>query len=185
MLSACATQAPIVPSGPPGPISQHDREEFYDLRGATADDLHAQIRRWGAANGDLDMAALTRAEFKSNLKYRQEAPGNCPMNEARIDVEIVTSLPRWHPPAEASDDLRRRWQDFDRAIRLHEHGHHEFAEQEAKELSAALQALKVERCEDMNAAAQKANDRIAKKYQDLNDDYDKKTGHGKTQGAVL
>jgi len=185
VLSACVTPAPVAPTAPPGPISQHDRDEFYELRGATADDLRAQIRKWGAANGDADMAALTRAEFKSSLKFRQEAPDNCPMNEAGIDLEIITSLPRWHPPSDASDDLRRRWQDFDRAIRLHEHGHYEFAQQEARELSSALQALKVEHCEDMNAAAQKANDRIARKYQDLNDEYDRKTGHGRTQGAVL
>lgn len=55
-----------------------------------------------------------------------------------------------------------------------------------KEIEAALLAAKpASNCEDLAVAANSTAEAIVKKFQKLDQDYDRKTGHGGSQGATL
>ena len=51
---------------------------------------------------------------------------------------------------------------------------------------AALQALKpASNCEDLDKAANAAGEQVIAKYRKLDADYDRRTDHGRNQGATL
>ena len=82
--------------------------------------------------------------------------------------------------------LKTRWQQFTDALKRHEDGHKDHGVAAGREIEAALLAAKpASNCEDLAASANSAADAIVKNYQKLDQEYDRKTGHGRTQGAAL
>jgi predicted secreted Zn-dependent protease len=56
----------------------------------------------------------------------------------------------------------------------------------AKEIEAAVLAVKpASNCEDLELAANTAAQTILMKYQALDEEYERKTDHGRSQGATL
>ena len=56
----------------------------------------------------------------------------------------------------------------------------------AKEIEAVALAVKpAGNCEDLELAANSAARAVVAKYQALDEEYDRKTGHGRNQGATL
>jgi predicted secreted Zn-dependent protease len=82
--------------------------------------------------------------------------------------------------------LKTRWQQFADALKRHEDDHKDHGLAAGKEIEAALLAAKPEsNCEDLAAAANSVAEAIVTKYQKVDQDYDRKTDHGRSQGATL
>jgi predicted secreted Zn-dependent protease len=61
-----------------------------------------------------------------------------------------------------------------------------FQPRSGKEIDAAVLAVKpASNCEDLATGANAAAEAIVAKYQALDAEYDRKTDHGRSQGAVL
>jgi len=71
-------------------------------------------------------------------------------------------------------------------LQRHEDGHKEHGLKAGREIEAAVLAVKpASNCEDLESAANTAAQAIVSKYQALDEEYDRKTDHGRNQGVNL
>ena len=72
------------------------------------------------------------------------------------------------------------------ALLRHEDRHKEHGLRAGKEIEAALLAAKPgSNCQDMQNAANAIAEQIVAKYQERDEDYDRQTRHGQSEGASL
>jgi predicted secreted Zn-dependent protease len=186
VLAACATAWSI---GAP-PVSAEPlvriHTSYYYVDGPSAAVLAAQIDQNGPAGADgRRYAGKTKWDVQWKFKHEQHGV-TCAMKGVAVAVGVAQTLPRWRSEKKGVAALKTRWQQFADALKRHEDGHKDHGLAAGREIEAALLASKpAGNCEDLAAGANAAAEAIVKKYQILDQDYDRKTGHGRTEGAVL
>jgi predicted secreted Zn-dependent protease len=159
---------------------------YYYIDGPSATVLAAQIDQHGPAGADGKRSAgKTKWDVQWKFKHAQQGI-TCTMKDVAVAVGIAQTLPKWRGEAKGAPTLKTRWQQFSDALARHEDGHKQHGLAAAREIEAALLAAKpASNCEDLAVAANSTADAVVKKYQKLDEDYDRKTGHGRSQGATL
>ena len=186
VLLACAT----VWSMAPPPVASEPlvrvHTSYYYVDGPSATVLAAQIEQNGPRGAD-GKRYVGKTKWDVQWKFKHEQSGvTCEMKEVAVAVGVAQTLPKWRSEKKGVAALKTRWQQFTDALKRHEDGHKDHGIAAGKEIEAALLAAKpASNCEDLAASANSAADVIVKKYQKLDQEYDRKTGHGRTQGAAL
>lgn len=159
---------------------------YYYVDGSSATVLAAQIDQNGPPDaGGKRYAGITKWDVQWKFKHEQQGVA-CTMKGVAVAVGIAQTLPKWRGEAKGAPALKTRWQQFADALARHEDGHKQHGLAAGKEIEAALLAAKpASNCEDLAVAANSAAEAIVKRYQKLDEDYDHKTGHGRSQGATL
>jgi predicted secreted Zn-dependent protease len=159
---------------------------YYYVNGPSASVLAAQIDRNGPPGADGKRYA-GKTKWDVQWKFRHEQHGaTCSMKEVAVAIGVAQTLPKWRNEAKGAAALKTRWQQFVDALKRHEDGHKDHGLAAGKEIQAALLSAKpVSNCEDLAAAANSVAEAIVTKYQKLDQDYDRKTDHGRSQGATL
>ena len=159
---------------------------YYYVDGASASVLAAQIDRTGPAGADGKRYA-GKTKWDVQWKFNHDQRGEtCTIKQVAVAIGIAQTLPKWRGEAKGAAALRTRWRQFVEALARHEDGHKQHGVAAGKEVEAALMAAKpAGNCEDLAAAANAAAEAIVQRYQKLDEDYDRKTGHGRSQGATL
>lgn len=180
ILFACAVliAMPVVPAAGEPLVRLHT--SYYYIDGPSATVLAAQLDQNGPPEGDgKRYAGKTRWDVQWKFRHQQQGTV-CSMKEVAVAVGVAQTLPRWRGEEKGAAASRARWTKFLEALQRHEDGHKEHALTAGKEIEAAV--LKpASNCEDLGAAA----DAIVAKYQALDQEYDRKTDHGRNQGAAL
>lgn len=159
---------------------------YYYIDGSSATLLAGQIEQKGppAADGRR-RPALTKWNIQWKFRHVQEGV-SCAMKDAAVLVGVAQTMPRWRGEAQGAGALKARWQKFLDAVKRHENGHKDNAIRAGAEIEAALLAVKPHsNCEDLARSANDAAEEIVRKYRKLDEDYDRDTGFGRTQGAAL
>ena len=159
---------------------------YYYFDGPSATVLAAQIDQSGPPGADGKRYA-GKTKWDVQWKFRHEQHGvTCMMKEVAVAVGIAQTLPKWRGEPNGAAALKTRWQQFDDALKRHEDGHKVHGLAAGREIEAALLAAKpASNCEDLAVAANFAAEAIVKKHQKLDEDYDRHTDHGRSQGASL
>ncbi|HWH47226.1 MAG TPA: DUF922 domain-containing protein [Burkholderiales bacterium] len=159
---------------------------YYYVDGPSASVLAAQIDQAGPAGADgRRYPGKTKWDVQWKFKHEQQGV-TCIMKQVAVAIGIAQTLPRWRGEAKGTAALKIRWRQFVEALARHEDGHKQHGLAAGREIETALIAAKpAGNCEDLAAAANGAAEAIVKKYQDLDEDYDRKTAHGRSQGATL
>ena len=186
VLFACAVPISMltVPVGAEPVIRIHT--SYYYIDGPSATVLAAQLDQNGPVGSDgKHYAGRTRWDIQ--WKFRPQQQGTqCSMKEAAVAVGIAQTLPRWRGESKGAAGLKSRWTQFIDALQRHEDGHKEHGVKAGKEIEAAVLSGKpASNCEDLESAANAAAQAIVAKYQALDEAYDRKTDHGRNQGAAL
>ena len=158
----------------------------YFISGASATVLAAQINQKGpqAADGKR-YAGRTRWDVQWKLRFLQQGT-LCSIKEATVAVGVAQTLPQWRGERDGPATLRAQWRSFMAALVSHENTHLDHAQKAGKEIEAAILAVKpASNCEDLGLAANAVAEAIVAKYQALDLEFDRKTGHGLKQGAAL
>ena len=101
-------------------------------------------------------------------------------------VGVAQTLPQWRGERDGAAALRAQWRSFMAALVSHENTLQDHAQKAGKEIEAAILAVKpASNCEDLGLAAIAVAEAIAAKFQALDLEFDRKTGHGLKQGAAL
>ena len=159
---------------------------YYYIDGASATVLAAQLDQSGPAGADgIHYAGRTRWDVQ--WKFRHEQKGTaCSMTNVAVLVNVARTMPKWRGEDKGAPGLKARWTKFIEALQRHEDGHKEHGLKAGKEIEAAVLTVKpVSNCEDLELAANTVAQAIVKKYQMLDEAYDRKTDHGRNQGATL
>lgn len=186
VLVACATvwslAAPSVSAEPLVRI----HAGYYYVDGPSATVLAAQIDQNGPRGADgKRYAGKTKWDVQWKFKHEQHGV-TCEMKDVAVAVGVAQTLPRWRSEKKGVPALKTRWQQFTDALKRHEDAHKDHGLAAGREIEAALLAAKpASNCKDLASGANAAADAIVKKYQQLDQEYDRKTGHGRSEGAAL
>ena len=160
-------------------------EQSYDIDGSSAGALRDQIRRLGPKDeSGTSHDALTVWSLEWTYATAQQDAG-CVLKDVRVTLNVSVTLPRWTPPSTASAQLRQSWQLYLRNVKLHEAGHRTIAERNARDLTAALVALRGPTCDQVWSEASRTAEKIVADGRVRNRSYDVQTKHGQTQGVEL
>lgn len=191
-VSACAAAQPDPGIGPtPVGLAVKTEESFYEVKGSTAEELHAAMLAAGPKIGDWPLYALNQWEVRWHLRPGPPTrsrggrqPVECRLSGTDVNLTSRTILPRWTPPPTASDALREQWGIFLQALKVHETGHRDLGVRAAREVLRTLRAVGSTRCSILGAQADAAARRTLERYQEQNLQYDRETRFGQTQGVV-
>ncbi len=142
--------------------------DWYDVSGTTAEALGSALYREGPSLSGQKWGAIT----KSALPWSYDSFCN-----VRVDFSAHVLLPRLAvDERRLSPELRGRWNSFVIGLRIHEAGHARMAYQYVEPLR---EAIKRANCTNADAVTKPLYESLKQREED----YDRETGHGSTQGA--
>jgi predicted secreted Zn-dependent protease len=158
---------------------------YYPVSGATVREIHASLRSnrpWKSA-AQNDGYTRWRVEWTFGVS---PVGDKCRLTTFSTRTTVTITLPRWTAPTNATEEVRRAWERYISALGQHEAGHGQMAMAAAAEIQKRAR----ESGEDGDCAAlkQKINSlgqSIVEQYRTRDREYDERTRHGETQGAVL
>jgi predicted secreted Zn-dependent protease len=159
---------------------------YYYIEGGSAAVLAGQMDKAGPVGPDGEHHPA-RTKWEVQWKFKREQQGvACVIGDAAVVVGVAQMFPKWRGEAKGPSALRSRWKQFEDALRSHEDRHKQHAIQAGKDIEAAIRSAKpAGNCEDLDTAANAAAEKIVEKYRKLDEDYDRKTRYGGTEGAAL
>jgi predicted secreted Zn-dependent protease len=159
---------------------------YYYIDGPSATILAAQLDKNGPLGADGSRhAGQTRWDIQWKLRSQQQG-NTCAVKEAAVAVGIAQTLPKWRGEGKGSAELKTMWTRFTDALRRHEEVHKQNGMKAGREIEAAVQNVKpAGNCEDLESAANARAQGIVAKYKALDEAYDRKTDHGRAEGASL
>jgi predicted secreted Zn-dependent protease len=175
---------PVVSHADPKETVKYD---YYDIHGHTVDQLRLDMNskdivdRNGRRND-----AFTTWDVDWKFNYKTNETGRCALTSVHVTVAVTYRLPRWTDSSAASDEIRRHWDRYMAALLTHERGHENFGVSAAKDVEAAIIALKPQDdCTILDQKANAAGHKAVDKYVAQEIVYDIETNHGATQGAIF
>jgi len=160
------------------PCVQEVRVNYYDVQGNDFNSLLGALNVRGTFHG--------RADWKLSYRFRSRmGPGGCGVTSFNTDLDLQMTLPRWTPPAGVPADLVTRWERYMAALRLHEEGHLDHGRGAEKEFRAVASATTASDCGSLDRALRDRFSKLIADYQARDRDYDRRTEHGKSQGAFF
>ena len=157
--------------------------ETYEVEGTSEAEVLQSLRALGPSSHGRDFFGLTETEM-SYRYWKAPSEEGCGLEQIRLDLHVVVTLPAWEPPRGAPYELKRDWSRFETALRRHEDGHREIAEWSAREVYHALRSLRTPTCDTIDAAAREVAQRLRETGELRQASFDRQTNHGWSQGAV-
>jgi predicted secreted Zn-dependent protease len=159
---------------------------YYEIQGTTAKELRQEMN----LSGPLDKGEKRYdAETKWHVRWQYWFGKNryeCWINRVTTEVEVIFTFPKWKRSKKISGDLEQQWLNYMKALQEHENGHKEFGINAAKEIEGRLMSLRPLRsCNALENMANSIANQIIDKYIKIQIEYDRRTDHGRTQGAVF
>ncbi|MEL7363169.1 MAG: DUF922 domain-containing protein [Bacteroidota bacterium] len=158
------------------------KTEYYDITGTSWQELARQMR----AKGPGDFFGQT--VYQIGYRYTSQRLGDrCWVSDATVTMEATIVLPRWQRSSRSSGavpyELRRDWDLFRTRLERHEQQHVRIAERGAQAVQQFLTGVTGE-CTTMDTLVNERVRGIVAEWDDHNRDYDVRTEHGRTEGAI-
>lgn len=167
-------------------IHATEHSKTYDLTGRSARQLIAQMKETGPLGKD-GKRYFGKTDWTIHWRYHYETRGGSVIfTRVSVTVDVTTIMPRRPEPANGADRMMAEWARFLAALAVHERGHAENAHRHAKQLYAVLHGRgPFSSAQELEAFVKTEGDKCIAKTTAEDDAYDKRTGHGDTQGATL
>lgn len=151
---------------------------YYTITGSTANELRQEMSKLGPLDPDDGLHYDARTDWYISWTWPGYGKGECDLMQTSINYDIKVTVPLWKLPSDIDPGLVDRWNHYMNNLMLHEQGHVNIILNHYLKVKEAIQAAT---CDTAEEAAQEA----ANELRVLHQEYDKQTGHGKTQGAVF
>ena len=192
--SAAAPQPAAPVQSPSAPVQPQSiamggfkvTEEFYTITGATTEDLRKQVFQ---VAGPIDPAtgerftAYTRWRVNWVLNPQQQGDRCVPVNPV-ISGSATKTMPSWNGFTD-SLPLKLQWKQFYKALDAHEDGHVAHGRNAYQEIQQTLPSLSAPSCAELLNLADPRGADIMRKWANADREYDQRTNHGATQGAIF
>ncbi|MEY2409124.1 MAG: hypothetical protein QOF48_1794 [Verrucomicrobiota bacterium] len=161
---------------------------YYAITGNDTDELRDSMHRrapWAENRDMASLVGLTTWNIEWSFTVSPTTTG-CHCKSFTTRIALTNTLPRWLPPTNAPLELKRDWARFATALAQHEDGHSRLALAAVAEIHKQVSALGED--SDCDALKKKINDtarRTVDVFRKRDQDYDRNTNHGATQGAWL
>jgi predicted secreted Zn-dependent protease len=151
---------------------------YYDVNGTNWAAINASLGTAGPRHDDGDIAH-GRTEYRIAPTWTELRRGaSCQVTNVQVQFAATVLLPRLSEEASASERVRQEWRRFAALLERHEAGHARIAFEHLGEVKAAVAGSA---CDQVQANAKAVLDRI----EELQQDYDQRTQHGRAQGDIL
>ena len=129
------------------------------------------------------------ADTRSNIHWTyttaSDASG-CSLVSFHTTLDVQITLPQWQASAYASDELRQHWADYMSALRVHEDGHVQNGRMEAAAIDHLLESVGPHAdCGLLDRDVEELTTQIHQQFEMNDIEYDRRTEHGRTQGAIF
>lgn len=183
-LSSLSALAADAPASQPSPQIVH-----YDVSGNSARELRSQLNAFGPRDPITQQRFDGRTDWSLNWSFQfATSTRGCELASFGVSLDSIITLPRWTPPTGASVALQQEWQRYSAALRHHEDGHHDTAVATADALRARLQErldgdATAPDCKQLGRELDALGRQAVLDGRRQGREYDRDTGHGRTQGA--
>jgi predicted secreted Zn-dependent protease len=163
-------------------INEPVKEELYAVGGDSIDDVVTSIRSKMTAGFAGYAGVYVNYEFQPNSSIF----GSCTVKHIKITTRSFVKVPEWKSSGSFEASMLPNWLRYIQALRLHEDGHIQLGLEAAKNFASKFEhpnKVKADNCSDLERLIRQIYDADIAKLQQDNRDYDKLTGHGKTQGT--
>ena len=158
---------------------------YYVVTGTNYSGLRASIMLNRPWRDTFAYDARTEWQARFSYSYRQRG-GQQQGADFEVRTRVTVTLPRWIPPQPCDADLLRRWTQYFIGLMRHEQGHVRLAREASAEINRRLERLPAfPSARDLRATANSTFTNTLKEYQKKEQDYDRETQHGVTQGALF
>lgn len=155
--------------------------KYYPVTGETEDELLQSMLRNGPSQNGRQFFALT--ESQTGFRWgTHKNNGTCKIVNLSVTTDVVVTLPQW-AEASATPSLAPRWKVFETALQNHERWHVGSARQATREIYEALKDMSAPDCLLAENKAKQVAQEILNANERKNEEYDRSTGHGRSQGA--
>ena len=160
--------------------------KYYRLYSSSQSELRREMNKKGIHWTDgKTYDAFTTWFVKWEYEY-YSSPGYCILDQIDVSVEVEYTLPKCAMQFLQGQETRRKWLKYIKALKKHEQGHGNFGISAARDIEKALLDIgSRSRCNTLGVEANAIGYRILDNYRKIELEYDRTTGHGKTQGAVF
>jgi predicted secreted Zn-dependent protease len=152
-------------------------ERFYAVSGRNATDLNRALLREGPTARGRKAHGLTEWHLTWSYVPRQLG-GGCTSSRPRVDVRIVTTLPRWREFEQATERLSWGWSLFLERLRHHESEHQDIAMKSGRALLSVLEGLEAGDCDRLQEMAERAAAGLATRNEELHVRFDRSADYG-------
>lgn len=158
---------------------------YYSVTGATLPEIRRSIRQSRPWKERQDVDGFTEWQVHWQFSVVSTSEG-CRCSTFNTQTRIAISLPLWTPPTNAPITVIQIWTNYFTALLRHEVGHGQMAVMAATELQRRVkQQGGGSDCESLKRTLNQLGDAVVAEYRQRDKEYDEKTRHGATQGAVL
>lgn len=158
---------------------------YYVVTGATLDEIRQSIQRARPWRHQNDHVGWTEWWVRARWSTAPFHGAHRPSGFTTLTTIRIT-LPRWHPPKDVAEEIRDEWERYLAALLEHEAGHGRMATAAAAEMHRRVRALGP--LPDGHALSQQVDrlvEEVLSEYRERDREYDRLTGHGRTQGVTL
>jgi len=111
-----------------------------------------------------------------------QADGRCGLEHVKVELEVLMTLPEWHPKRHADPRLEQAWPGYLASLTGHEMGHRANGVKAAFAVRDALAAMApMEDCQALTTAADSSANAAFGSYMNADVEFDRQTNHGATQ----
>lgn len=179
----------------PGPTSRNSRVlppaitekyEYYEVCGCNEEELHCDLRqKCGTWTDGKRYDSLTSWDIKWDHEYGRNSRA-CAVNAFTPVITITFRYPKWKRTEEAPQSLVEKWDRYLENLVAHENGHRDMVVEAMTELSHAVAGLSpAPSCDDLDRNVRALFRTYVAKMNKEQQEYDRTTKHGATQGAVF
>ncbi len=163
-----------------------ENASFYEVSGASLEELRTDVYARGPYDRHKGQRYAGWAEWRIEWRFERDmGPKGCAISDATTETHVDYTLPRWADAHRAPPEAQESWNRFIKALTLHEEGHGQLARELAQRIEVALRSLPPEHtCTALDQTANGLARRMIAEDK-TQEEYDRLTGHGHTQGAAF
>jgi len=188
-MPSCMTRLLFVPLALAALTAQAEVTEdfntrYYDVKATAGKSLSEAVSAASSiAVAGKKFHGLTEWRVNWSWYHRYEADGRCFITSVKVALTGEMLLPR------LSDATPTQSAEFERylgALQEHENGHRRIGQEAARDIERILLALpQFPNCKQLETEAHARARARLDLHMERDKEYDRNTGHGRTQGAVL
>ncbi len=172
---------PAAVSPPHTALTVRTEERFYDVHGTSASRINLELASRGPRHGGVHWHALT--DFALRWSYvPRRVGGRCAPGRVSLEVDVVTTLPRWDDRPRAEAALVSDWQLYMHRLRAHEDVHRAIAVWGGRELLHSVALLSAPDCRSLGEEAQRLARRVQAEVDGAQSAWDRLTDYGMGAG---
>jgi predicted secreted Zn-dependent protease len=183
-LQAAAAVAGDASTADAIPVTLSEKLLRYEIKGDTSHELFDQMTKVGPLDekSAKRFQGLTVWAARWTFGTASQADGRCGLDHVKVELEVLMTLPEWHPKRHADPRLEQAWPGYLASLTGHEMGHRANGVKAAFAVRDALAAMApMEDCQTLATAADSSANAAFGSYKNADVEYDRQTNHGATQ----